>query len=225
MAAKPEQTPSVLTTLQSEVSSEASPMLQFLVRHAVTIVIIFLLFIAAIAGYWIYSWQSGKQSASDARALGAVLVISHPAQRLGKLEEYLASAPESMKGAAWFAAMESARQLNDYPKLYEAWQAISALDPSLKVTAGLGMASALSGQGKAKEALALLDGLSANLSQADSMLVNSQIVSLAEALGDYTRALAACDALTKLPDTIADVNFWTQKKAELELKTARTDKP
>ncbi len=225
MAAHPEQTQSVLSTLQSEVSSEASPMLQLLVRHARAIVIGILLFIVAIAGYWVHSWQAGKQSVADARELGAILIISDAKQRIAKLETYLASAPQSMQGTAWFAIMEGARQLQDHPKAHDAWKAIGALDPSLKVPAAVGMASALAAQAKYKEALAALDGVSAGLNQTDSLLVNSQIAAYAELAGDYDRAIAACETLSKLPEVTAETNIWAQKKTELERKKAGAAKP
>lgn len=224
MAAHPEHNPSVLSTLQSEVSSEASPMLQFLVRHARSIVFGILLFIVAIVGYWVYSWQAGKQHTANTRDLGVILIISDAEQRLSKLEAYIPSAPESLKGAAWFAVLESARQLKNYPKIQAAWQAIGELDPSLKVTASVGKASALAAQNKYKEALDALSGLS-NLSQPDSFIVNPRIIAYAEVAGDYDRAIAACDAQLKLADSTLDPNVWLQKKAELEKKKAAAAKP
>ena len=225
MAAHPEQTPSVLSTLQSEVASEASPMLQFLVRHARVIVIGILLFIVAIIGYWVHSWQAGKQYAADAKELGAIVAISDVKQRVDKLEAYLPSAPQTMKANAWFAVMEGARQLQDYPKVHDAWKAIGALDSSLKVPAGMGMASALAAQNKYKEALAALNSIASGLSPADSIIVNTQIVGYAEVAGDYDRALAACDTLLKQPEAMSDATLWAQKKADLEQKKAGTAKP
>lgn len=225
MAAHPEQTPSVLSTLQSEVAAEASPMLRFLVRHARVIVIGILLFIAAIIGYWIHSWQAGKQSAADARELGAILAVSDAGQRLSKLEAYLAGSSRPLEATAWFAVMEGARQLQDYPRVHDAWKAIGSLDPSLKVPAGMGMASALAAQNKYKEALAALDGVSSGLNQTDAFMVNTQIVIYAEVAGDYDRALAACDTLLKMPEAMPDASLWTQKKADLERKKAEAAKP
>ena len=225
MAAHPEQAPSLLTTLQAEVASEASPVLRFLVRHARVIVIGLLLFIIAIAGYWVHSWQADKQKAADARELGAILIISDARQRVNKLEAYLASAPQSLKATVCFAMMESARQLQDYPKVYSAWYAIGALNPSLKVTAGMGMASALAAQNQFKEALTVLDGVSVGANQAEAMIVNTQIALYAEVAGEYDRALAACDTLLTLDRAMPDARIWTQKKAELEQKKAGAAKP
>jgi tetratricopeptide (TPR) repeat protein len=225
MAAHSEQAPSLLTTLQAEVASEASPVLLFLVRHTRSIVIGILLFIIAIAGYWVHSWQADKQQAADARELGAILTISDAGQRVSKLQAYLASSPQSLKATAYFAMMEGARQLQDHPKVYDAWHAIGALHPSLKVTADMGMASALAAQNKFKEALAALDGASAGANQAEAVIVNTQIAFYAEVAGDYDRALAACDALLKLPEAIGDARTWTQKKADLEHKKAIAAKP
>ena len=225
MAAHKDQASSVISSLQSEVSSEASPMLQFLIRHASVIVLGFFLFIAAIVGYWVYSWHSDKQNTADAKELGALVSIADPERRLAKLEEYLPSAPKSTRATAWFAVMESARALRNYPKLFTAWEAIGKLDPSLKTTAGLGMAAALASQDKYREALDTLDTLLPGLSESDAVLVNTQIVPYAEAIKDYARALKASEALAAAPDTAVDVTFWARKKADLERIVAEASKP
>ena len=225
MAAHPQQTPSVFSTLQSEVAAEASPMLQFLIMHARSIVIGILLFIVAIVAYWVYSWQADKQKAADAKELGTILTIIEAGQRANRLEAYLVSSPQSLKATAWFALIESARQLQDYPRVHNAWQALGKLDPALKIPAGMGMASALAAQNKFKEALVALDSISAQLSQADAFIVNTHVALYAEVAGDYDRARAACDILLNLPEVAQDARFWTQKKSELEQKMTGKSKP
>ncbi|MDR2487909.1 MAG: hypothetical protein LBD42_00105 [Desulfovibrio sp.] len=225
MTAHSEQSiPSVLSTLQAEVPSEASPMLQFLIRYARLIVIGILCSIAAIAGYWLYTWQTDRQTGAAARELGSILIVSDAGQRLNKLETYLVSAPQSMRNTALFAVMESARQLQDYPKLYAVWKDIGEIDPVLRVPAGFGMASALAAQNKYMEAVAVLEGVSAYTNRRETFAVNSQIIAYAEASGDYARALAACGVLLESPQAAGEVTFWTQKKAELERKQAESGK-
>lgn len=220
MAAQPEQTSSVLSTLQAEVSAEASPMLQFLARHARSIVIVFLLFIAAIIGYWVYSWQSGKQTSADIRELGSLLIITDPTTRLSKLDDYLRSAPEKMRPSAWFAALEAAREAGNQEKVRSAWQAIATLDAKLGNMAALGTASSLASQDKYQEAAAVLAKAVAGAKGAEAALLNMQLVLYAEVAGDYKRALEACDALVRLQDESVESRFWEQKKAALEQKTA-----
>jgi hypothetical protein len=195
-------------------------MLLFLIRHAWTIVIGIVCAIAAIAGFWIHSWRLDRQTAADARELGAILVTADPGQRLSRLETYLAAAPQGMRSAVLFSMLESARQMGDYPKLAALWNDIGELDPAFRMPAAFGMASALAAQDKYAQALTVLDGLSAGVSPAQAPIVNNRIIAYAEACGDYARALAACDALLGNPQAAQEAHIWTQKKKDLERKKA-----
>lgn len=218
MTAKPVQPQGLVGSLQSEVAAEASPLMLFLVAHARTIALGLVLFIVAIGGYWVYSWQSDKSRDAEARELGQLLIISDPALRLQKLEAYAPNAPASVKTALYFGVMQAASQLNDPQKTFEAWKAISDLDASVRPTAYLGMSGALSMQGKHKEALDLLAGAASGMKGLDSVNINGRILLLAESLGDYRRALAACDVLLGQELHPQESALWSQKRAELEGK-------
>ena len=220
MAVKPEHAPSLIDSLQSEVATEASPMMQFLVNHARTIALGIVVFIVAIAGYWVYSWNSGKQQTAALQELGRVIVIADASERLKALDAYLASAPAATKNAVLFAQAEAAQELKDYARAYSAWEAISKIDPTVKVTGTFGMVQALIAQEKYKEALGLLEGISSKTNVADVVNVNSQIIVIAENLGDYKRAIAACDTILSQPELVTDMNLWSQKKAALEQEAA-----
>ena len=203
-------------SIQSEVATEASPLMAFLLTHARKIALALVVFIVAIAGYWVYEWQQGKTRVEDAKALGQIMVISDPAMRLEKLEGFIANAPASVRRAAWFGVMEASLALGDNEKLYNAWREIRGIDSSLKVTATLGMANAKAAQANYAEALTLLDGIAPGLSGADLINVNTRIVLLSELTGDYSRAIRACDAIIGAPEIGEEVKFWVQKKAALQ---------
>lgn len=231
MTAKPVQQPAfqpgLVDSLQSEVSAEASPLMLFLVAHARKIALVLVLFILGIGGYWLYASRAEKAAREDAQALGAILIISNPAMRLERLEAFVPGVPASVKHEAWFALAAAAGQVNDHAKAYKAWETIRGFDPALKGTASLGMANALAQQGKQAEALALLNGVVADLKGPEAVNANVRIALLAEATRDYARAIAACDAILSAPEIVADprnTNYYGQKKAELEDTLAASGK-
>ncbi len=218
MAVKPEQNPSFIGSIQGEVAAEASPMLQFLLNHARLIFIGVALFLVAIAGYWVYSAQQDSRRAEQRAEFGRLATTQKGAALVTALEIYLRTAPEEMRTSAWIALAEAARGEKDYPRLYEAWKNIGALDPSLKVTAALAMSQALEHQAKKQEALAELETVAGALSGMDVMTVNSRIVVLAEGLGNFDRAVAAAEAITADPSLPADMEFWTYRVGVLQKK-------
>jgi predicted negative regulator of RcsB-dependent stress response len=208
--------------LEHEVAAEASPMLHFLANHARGIVIAVLLFIAAIGGYWAYSNHQSAKHGENTLALGKLLIISNDAMRLEKLQAFLATAPDSVRRETLFAIMEAANKTGDLTTVHDSWKQIGELDPSIRAFAAIGMADALSGQKKYAEALAVLTSAvsSSSLNAAESVPINARITLLAENLGDFDRAMTACDALLARPGSQVDVNMWAQKKAVLEKKAA-----
>lgn len=215
------QPDSLLGSLQAEVSAEASPFLLFLTRHARSLVIVIALCIAGIVGYWIYASQAEKGRYEDTLSYGKILLIADPKTRLEQLESFAGTAPGSVKKAVWFSIMETAGELKDYDTVYRAWKAISDFDPGIHVIAVVGMSDALSVQKKDKEALELLESVSGKLKSHEILLVNARIVLLAENLGDYDKAMAACDTLISKSSDPKDMSMWMQKRAVLEQKKGK----
>lgn len=220
MAVKPVQTPSVMSTLQEEVAPEASPVLQFLIDHARIIAAGVVIFIAAIAGYWIYERNEASREAEEQIHFGKVIQGKAAQERITALEEFLKTAPASLKPAAWFALAQAAQETGDHAKVYEAWQNIATVDASIRITALVAMADAMVETGKTPEALTLLEGARKDLSAADLQSINSRIAVLAENIQDYPRAIAACEAIIANPAADTDHAFWTQKAVFLRQKAA-----
>lgn len=232
MTPTPVQPGSLMNSLQAEVGAEASPMMRFLVRNARAIVFGVLLLVAAAVAFWAYSWQADKKRVEEEITLGRIITIADARQRLAKLEAFLPDAPDSVRRGAWFAFLDAAYENENQEALYRAWEAIGGFSPIMDATAARGMANALTAQGKRREALAVLDKVSASLRRPDITDINMRIVLLAEHLGDYERALLACDAIIAAgenplangaPGTFTDPKFWKQKKTELAQKFSRTD--
>lgn len=205
----------LVDSLQSEVASEASPLLNALINNARFIVMGLVLFLVAIAGYWIYSSQAQKQTQADLRALGEILVISDPAKRLERLEAYAPGAPGSVRHQAWFSVMEAATELGKHDKAFDAWKVISEFGGEMKATGCMGMANSLAAQGKLQEAVDLLASRVSGFSGQEALNMQQRIASLAEAAGDTKRALAACDAIINAPEASDAAKIWRQKRASL----------
>ncbi|MDR2801535.1 MAG: hypothetical protein LBB52_09795 [Desulfovibrio sp.] len=205
-------------SLQSEVADEASPLLRFITARARLLIAALALVIISVTGYRLYAAQVAKQAAEEAETLGRILVISNPAMRLEQLEAHAAKAPPSSQTAVWLAIVETASQIPDHAKVLTAWEKVS---PVFKVQAAMGMAGALAAQEKYREAVEALENVAPGLKGAEAGMVYSRIVILTELLGDYKRAVAACDALINQPGFSAGSEIWVQKKFELEEKSAR----
>jgi predicted negative regulator of RcsB-dependent stress response len=225
MAVKHENTPSLIGSIQGEVAAEASPMLQFLIDNTRYIVLGIILFIIAIVGYWLYTSNVENTRAERQLEFGRLLIGKTGPERITALEEYLKTAPSSLHAAAWFAIAEAAQMEQDYPKTYQAWEQIAKLDPEIKVTATLAMAQSLEEQKKDQAALDLLDSISSGLNSADQYNVNTRITILAENLGNYDRAIAACEAIAANPDVAGDAVFWRQKLLVLQKKASDASTP
>ena len=216
-----DQPDSLLGSLQAEVSAEASPFLMFLTGHARAIAVGIALSIVVIAGYWVYSSQADKARFEETLAYGKILVISDPKARLEQLRAFVDTAPASVKKSVWFSIMDAASELKDYDTLYKAWNTISGFDEGIRVLAVVGMSDALSVQNKDKEALEALETVADKLKPNEITMVNARIVLLAENIGDYSRAMSACDTLISKSSDPKDMSMWMQKRAVLEQKSGK----
>lgn len=217
--------PGLVGSLQSEVATEASPLMSFLITHARKIALILVIFILAIVGYSFYSWHADGKRAEESKELGKLLVISDPAMRMEKLEAFIGNAPDSVRRSAWFAILDAAEQLQDNDKIVNAWKRIGEMDDAMKVPAALGAAKNLANQEKYAEALQTLeDAAKRKLAPSDLLSVNTRIALLAEVTGDIPRALAACDAIINEPALSNETKFWIQKRAGLEKQLSESPK-
>lgn len=209
-----------MESIQSEVATEASPFLAFLFRNAKQIVLFFVLFLFAIAGYWIYSGQQAKSRLASINELGKIIINTNDEERFSLLEKYIDTAPESVQNEALFSLATTAQQIGNYDVAYATWETLGKKFPEINVQATFGKVKSLMAQEKKQEALALLNGLVPSLKAgtAEVVSVNSIILSIAEVLKDYDRAIIACEALVSSPNTSEGSMFWQQKLFELKQK-------
>lgn len=204
----------LLDSIQSEVSHEASPMLEFLVKHAgkifaglVAFILVLLLF-----GGWNYFSGSKKRNAEE--ALGKILIMPETSEKITKLEEMLADGPDGLKQATLLAIAQSSAAQGQLEKAASAWAEVAKnTDGPTKLVAALSQASTFSAQGKYAEALAVFEGILAYAQDDIKPNINSFIAVTAERMGDWDKAIAACTAIIdslKQPD---EKGIWEQRRA------------
>lgn len=218
--AQPQPTsPTLMDSLQAEVSKEASPLLELLARNTTAIIVGFVCFILGIGGYWLYSGQAKKAVLAEQREIGRFLSMTDHAKRLAELEAYLPNSSEAVRTQAYFAIAESALATSQYEKAYDAWAELKKRESDLKMLATIGMGHALGAQKKYKEAIAVLDEVLPEAKGTNASNINEKILALAVLEGNTQRAIAACEAL--LADVTAPENkrsLWVQQLAELRMK-------
>ncbi len=217
---------SLLQKMSAEVAPEVSPLLRGLLHNARLIGIVLTLCVLGAAAYGGWRWHSAKTLTEAQTELGRILVIAAPADRAAALKDFRTKAPEDLQTALNLALAQISLENKDYETAVTAWDAV-AKDPkgSLYATAQIGTADALSQMGKDAEALAVLEGLKNSADKNIKPLIDSQIVDLAEKVGDYAKALAACDALLGSVTNPMEADFWRQKAASIRLRQAETKKP
>ena len=209
----------LLDSIQSEVSREASPMLDFLIRHAKTIFLFLLVFIAAIMAFGVWNYMSGSKQKEAEEALGKILILPETSGKLAALEEYSGSAAPEFKNAALLAIAKSAALQNQPDKASAAWAELGkSQNAPLRLVAELARAGSLSSQGKNAEALALLDSLYSSSPADVQPVISTYIVSVAEALGDWDKAIAACDNIIRGVDNPDAKSIWEQRLAYFAAK-------
>lgn len=209
----------LLESIQSEVSKEASPFLEFLVRNSKWIFGGLIALIAAIIVVGVWNYYSGKQSKAAEEALGKIIVMQESSDKLEALQAYADNADKSMKNPALFVIMYSATKQGDREKATQAWRDIAASnDGSIKTIAIIAEARNLSASGKSEEAISLLEGVLPNATPDISAVVNGLIVDLAENAENWDRAIAACEAIMRLPASGMNTDSWEQRIAYFQSK-------
>lgn len=209
----------LLDSIQSEVSREASPMLDFLVKHAKTIFLILILFIVAIMALGVWNYMSGNKQKEAEEALGKILVMPENSEKIAALEAYNGSATPEFKNAALLALAKSAALQGQPDKAAAAWTELGkSQSASIRMVAELARANMLSAEGKNAEALTILEALLASSPADVQPVISTYIVSVAEALGNWDKAIAACDNIIRGVTSPEAKSMWEQRLAYFAAK-------
>ena len=180
----------LLTELQSEVSVEAAPLLQFIVRHMGLIVLVLVLFIIALAGTAGYNWYSERAATQAQQQLSRVVLTTQGAERVKALQDFVVGAPASVKVAGNLALADAAVAQQEYMLASQAFAQIAAADSkgAVGLLAALNEGQTLIRAGKAKEAIPLLEKLEALMPEAQRNMVRLVLAEAADQAGDKAKA-------------------------------------
>ena len=155
----------LLRDLQSEVSAESAPLLQFMLRHAGVIAGVVVLLLLVLGGTGVWRWYHSSRGEASRDALARVALIESGAQQVASLQSLAEKAHGSVRFAVRMTLGQSALAQNQPDVAAQAYAAAAAEDPkgALGLAAGFNEAGALLKAGKAAEALALLQRLQSSL--------------------------------------------------------------
>ena len=217
---KPATPPSTLMgSIQSEVSKEASPFLEFLIRNSKKLIAAAVVLAVAAIGYGSWSVYQAEQLGDAREALGMILAQPDSDERFEALKKFSADAHEGVKPAAFMALAQGAEMRGDYALMAESWAQVASLTVNpMRATARMAEAGALEKQDKKEEALALLNELEKDVPQEFKPALQSRISELAEELGRLDLAIAACESMIAASEANTDKTYWQQRLVYLRAK-------
>lgn len=202
----------LFTPLNTAVPEETRHILEFILENLRLIaagIVVLLVVVGGIAAY--RSWQdsSVQKSRNELSKLSAVADI--PA-----LETFAKAAPAAVRFNAWLEVARLAETRGDQPAAVEAYAEILKSGPAdFRPLAAMGQAGALLRQGKAAEALELLNANSKDVPASYKGPMLHLAASTAEQAGNPAEALRLYRELATLPEQ-PDAEFIQAKVAELQ---------
>ncbi len=189
--------PHLLSELQSEVSNEATPLLQFILNHAVIIMAGLALFVLILAGIGGYNWYAERNLQEAQANLSQIVLSNQGEERISALEAFLISAPSSMQGGIQLSLAETAMELKDYTKAAGYFGALAMLDTegALGLLAALNQGQALLLAKKPKEALPIFESLVDKASAVQKIVIQQSLAEAAIQAGDVEKAKKTFEAM------------------------------
>ena len=210
----------VLGAMKAEVSPEAAPLWNFVLRHARTIAVAVLGVIVIIMAVAAWQWQRERAAAAARDDLGRISATVDPAARLAALESFAAGAPASVYAATQLELAQAAAQSENWDKAAAAYSALIQREPDspLALPARFNLADIFLRQGKAAEAVTELEALLTRAPDEFKPYLNEQIGEAAEAAGLRDKAVSAYEAaIAALTDSApAEAAYYQSRIAALQ---------
>ncbi len=187
----------LLNEIQSEVSSEAAPLLEFLVRHGISIMAGLVLFVIVLLGYGGYTWYDNDKTEKAHLELSRIVLSNEGAERITALEAFAQDAPDAVKTGTWLALAETAVQLKDYDKAATYFGDIVPMDPqgAIGIMAALNQGQSLILAKKYAEAVPVLETLLARVVDNQRLVVRQALAEAALLAGDTAKAKQLFEAM------------------------------
>lgn len=187
----------LLHELQSEVTTETAPLLQFLMNHAAVIMAGLGLFALGLAALGSYNWYAGNRLQEGQDALARIAIAKQGQERLAALEAFAQQAPARMTVAVQLELAAAAIEVKDYAKASKAYATAAAVAPDSAsgLLAAFNQAQSMLAAGKAAEALTVLDALLPRVGEGSETRVRLVQAEAALAAGKPDVALKSFETL------------------------------
>jgi tetratricopeptide (TPR) repeat protein len=174
--------------------------------------------VAAILGAGVYAYSShlARQAKLNAEnGLGTIIASKTGDERLQALDEFLKTAPSSMKGAVLLEIARTSQDQGDYKRAAQAWNELSLVaTEGMRTLASLGQSTALARSGDRETAIKQLKDLLGSSPTTFQPIIAQELAAVAEEAKMYPEAV---QAYQKLLETSTGRN-----KAYYEMKLATT---
>ncbi len=214
----------LLNEIQSEVSSEAAPLLDFLVRHGVSIMSCLALFVAVLLGYGAYTWYDTSKTEEAQLELSRIVLANVGEKRIETLENFSKDAPESINISILLALSETAASMQNYPLAATYFGKIVSADPDGPVgtMAALNQGQALILAKKYGDAVPILEGLLSRVVDTQRNVVRSALAEAVLLMGDTAKAKQLFEAIANESQG-AEADFY-RYRAQTAAAYANTEK-
>ncbi len=187
----------LLNDLQSEVSNEATPLLQFILKHAMLIIAGLALFVVILGGVGGYNWYTEQKLEQAQASLSQIVLSKQGEERIAALEAFISTAPSSMQGGIQLALAETAMELKSYDKAATHFGALAKLDQqgALGLLAALNQGQALLLAKKPKDALTVFESIVDKASAVQKIVIQQALAEAALQVGDIEKAKKTFEAM------------------------------
>lgn len=207
--------PLLVDSLQQNISKEAAPLLNFVLRHSKAIALGLVVLVGAMAGFGIYNYMHEQKIAHAQERLGELAVSASTESQLKALKTFVATVPAQVQPAGLLALAKASLRVKDYASAVDAWGKLQSLNvEGMHDLAGLGKADAYARMGDYKKAQEVLTAMLPDASEAYVLPAKHQLALMAEQSGDMKTSLML---YKDLEEAVPEANkaFYTRKVALL----------
>lgn len=210
----------LMQELQAEVTTEATPLLTFILQHIRVIVGAVCILVLSIVGTGAWHWYTDKQAEEAQNELGRVLVNTEGAVRVTTLQALLPNVPDALRISVLLAIGSAAVASEQYDVAASAYGDIVLLDSegTIGIMACLNQVDLLLREDKAVKALALLDVLEPKTPEILQVMLQETIAAVAEQANAIDRALAAYEYLLQVDGMLGDTGYFESRIKALRLQ-------
>ncbi len=207
----------LLNEIQTEVSNEAAPFLEFLTKHAISIMCILGIFVLAVAGLGAYNWHQDNTMEKAQAELATITSTTKGDDQVAALEAFLAKAPKDLHIAIVLSQADACMAEKSYEKAATYYAKLATMDANgaVGLLAGLNQAQALITADKPKDAVPILEALIPKAPEGYAVVIQQTLAEAALQSEDFAKAQATLEALANASmGAVAEVYRFRARQAE-----------